>query len=379
MRVWSLIASLALLLAATGCVSLAELDGSGDLSRFLDEPPPLAEPTPVRANTEPGPEPEPVPVNPETTDHADLPGVPVPVAPAEVLISENVLARRDPPGAPVPDTSIEPERPAVRNDIPSVPAIPSDREDAPAAFDLNVPEPEPEPEALTDERSGPTTRFVSSTAVAVQPDALQPADPVDAIRPADLDLDRETIEELSQFVPRLSDDSPSQGRGPVVATVGDDTIRLPELTQAVRARIDRLPDGRKPNRREVIGMVQAEMESRVLESLARQHGRAILGNSGELDRVLAAIDRQWSEIELPRILRREGLRTPAEFDTLLADRGRSLDDLRTVFVTRTLGKELMRREGRADDDLDAYFDELRDRIPIDSALMRSPGRRRSAR
>ncbi|QDV34448.1 hypothetical protein [Tautonia plasticadhaerens] len=169
------------------------------------------------------------------------------------------------------------------------------------------------------------------------------------------------------------DDEPERARGAVVASVGEEEIRLPELTRSVRRRIDRLPEGRPPNRRLVIGMVRAEMESRILSSLVEQQAAQVIGDDSERAVLRASLARDWSEDELPGILHREGLPDPDALDARLAEDGRSLDDLRTAFEARALARELIRREGLDVEDVDDYLDRLRDRFPIASDLI-PPGR-----
>lgn len=169
------------------------------------------------------------------------------------------------------------------------------------------------------------------------------------------------------------DGEPERRRGAVVASVGEEEIRLPELTRSIRSRIDRLPEGRSPNRRLVIGMVRAEMESRILSSLVEQRAAQVIGDDSERAELRASLSRDWSEDELPGILRREGLPDPEALDARLAEDGRSLDDLRTAFEARALARELIRREGLDVEDVDAYLDRLRGRFPISSDLI-PPGR-----
>jgi hypothetical protein len=176
-------------------------------------------------------------------------------------------------------------------------------------------------------------------------------------------LDRNLLDE--------PEDAPGRPEGVVVASVGDEEIRLPELTRSIRRRIDRLPDGQAPNRRTVIAMVRAEMEARILASLVEQQARKTIPDEAELARIRSEIARSWSETELPRILRREDLADASALDDDLAGRGRSLDDLRAAFESRALAKELIRREGLDDEGLDAYFNRLRDRFPIASDLIPS--------
>jgi hypothetical protein len=239
-----------------------------------------------------------------------------------------------------------------------------------------VPEFEPlpanPPELPRDEAIIPSAETIEGSIIE---DSTQQTDvdPSDA-EPSDVDPDRADRLEFALLDRNLLDDPDNareRPKGVVVASVGDEEIRLPELTRSVRRRIDRLPDGQPPNRRTVIAMVRAEMESRILASLVEQQARRTIPDKAELAKLRSEIAREWSEIELPRILQRENLPEASALDDSLVERGRSLDDLRTAFECRALARELIRREGLDDEDLDSYFNRLRDRFPIASDLIPS--------
>ncbi|WP_152053924.1 hypothetical protein [Tautonia marina] len=384
MRVWPLIAVLTL--AATGCAGL-DLSGFDDehLARLAENS--SSSPTAIE------------PTAPDPTDNS--PALFVPLAPPEPVEPIAPPSPASPINVPEPATPIKAPEPidAPRPITPPRPiALPEPVESAkppePIA-PIASPEPvEPTPASQpveTDQAASLApvepldpvpTDTPTTTASPIEP-APQPqppatilasrATPVEPSEPRELAMFDQLAGEVQEMAKaeapeRLAPPEPTRPQGTVIATVGPQAITLPELTQAIKDRIARLPGRQRPTRRLVIRMVQAEMEARILESLVLQQARVILDGPSELDDLRASITRQWADAELPRILEREGFASANAFDARLRAEGQCLDDLRSAYTTRTLARELMRREGRTDQNVDTYLDSLRSRFPIQSDL-----------
>lgn len=380
MRVWPLIA--VLILAATGCAGL-DLSGFDDehLARLAenssssstpieptapdptDNPPamfvPLAPPKPVepiapRSPASPINVPEPAtPIKaPEPIDAPRPITLPEPVEPITPPRPIAPITSPEPVESPPTSQPVETDQAAALDPVEPLDPVPAD---APATTASPIePAPQPQPPA-------------PATILASRATPIEPAEPRE---PAMFDQIAGEVQEMAkaEAPERLAPPEPSRPQGTVIATVGPQAITLPELTQAIKDRIARLPGRQRPTRRLVIRMVQAEMEARILESLVLQQARVILDGPSELDDLRASIARQWSDSELPRILEREGFASAEAFDARLLKEGQCLDDLRSAYTTRTLARELMRREGRNNQDIDSYLDSLRTRFPIQSDL-----------
>ncbi|WP_169977957.1 SurA N-terminal domain-containing protein [Tautonia rosea] len=395
MRVWPLIA--ALTLTATGCAGL-------DLSGFDDEQlawiaanssspiePAASDPTgtrphspvPIDASPElyqPLPPPEPVePLAPPQTfspirvpqpSTPTTPSIPEPSTPNAPRDASGPVATPrplttpepvEPPQVPEPVESLTPPDPVEPRETDQ-PAAPVEPLDAASLAPAPTIEPPSIPEATEPVPQPPTTILASQTT------PVEPAEPREL---AMFDQIAGEVEQIAQAeAPRnfVQPVEPAPPQGTVIATVGPQAITLPELTQAIKDRIARLPGRQRPTRRLVISMVQAEMEARILESLVLQQARVILDSPSELEDLRATIARSWSDAELPRILQREGFASADAFDARLRKDGQSLDDLRSAYTTRALARELMRREGRLDQNIDSYLNHLRTRFPIQSDL-----------
>jgi hypothetical protein len=386
MRVWPLIA--ALTLAATGCAGL-DLSGFDDehLARLaensssttstspiepaapdptanppesaapIDAPPRLFSPLPPPEPVAPLPPPEPPrPTENTPSEPATLIEVPRPVAPPRPIAPPRPVEPVEPTASPEPVEPIAPPEP-TDTDQAAIPVEPLEPDPASEpAVDPRPIDPAPEPV------SQPPTTILAS-----QSTPIAPAEPRELALFDQIADEAQAIAQADAPTPLAPTETPPP-QGTVIATVGPQAITLPELTEAIKDRIARLPGRKRPTRRLVISMVQAEMEARILESLVLQQARVILDSPGELDDLRASIARQWSTAELPRILDREGIASAEAFDARLRGDGQCLDDLRSAYTTRTLARELMRREGRKDPNVDAYLNDLRTRFPIHSDL-----------
>ncbi|MEW4568664.1 hypothetical protein AB1L88_12435 [Tautonia sp. JC769] len=416
MRVWPLIAALSL--AATGCAGL-DLSGFDDehLARLAENsagrapashpigqaaPDPTPQPAGSADPVEPSPRlfsplppPEPVaplpppepprPIEPATpAGPSPLIEVPRPAAnprpiapprptePAEPIPSPEPAEPIPSPGPAEPIPSPEPAEPIPSPEpaAPIAPPGPADTDQAATPAGPLEPrpaeEPPADPEPADPEPADPAPQ-PPATILASQATPIAPAEPRELALFDQVAGEVEAIARADAPTP-LAPPEPAEPQGTVIATVGPHAITLPELTEAIKDRIARLPGRKRPTRRLVISMVQAEMEARILESLVLQQARVLLDAPGELDDLRDAIARQWSTAELPRILDREGFPSAEAFDARLRGEGQCLDDLRSAYTTRTLARELMRREGRTDPNIDAYLNDLRSRFPIQSDL-----------
>ena len=160
--------------------------------------------------------------------------------------------------------------------------------------------------------------------------------------------------------------------GRVVAKVGDEAITLPELTDAVKARLALVPSDRPPARRQIITLARGVLESMIERSLVLQEARDRFPDEATLAQIDRQIRKRWDEQDLPLLLRHERVPDVMALETRLARRFLTIECLRERQRVREIGLELARRDPQATStertDLTTYLDRLRQRHPITSVL-----------
>ncbi|WP_435009228.1 hypothetical protein P12x_000478 [Tundrisphaera lichenicola] len=155
--------------------------------------------------------------------------------------------------------------------------------------------------------------------------------------------------------------------GRPVASVGEEMITLPELTEAVKIRLAQLGPDQSPTRRQVIAMARSILKSMIVRSLVFQEANEKLGGPDGLSEAEARILKDWADREMPEVLRREGVATEAELRSKLARKQATPESLRDEYVVRSMATELIRRDGSIEG-FDGYLDGLRKRRPIASIM-----------
>ena len=160
---------------------------------------------------------------------------------------------------------------------------------------------------------------------------------------------------------------PARKPGRPVASVGDDVITLPELTEAVKARLGQLGQGQAPTRRQMISVTRSVLKSMIIESLVFQEAKGRPDGQATFDEGMTRFARSWTDREFPALLKRENVTSEADLRAKLATKLDSPESLRDDFLVRSIAAELVLRD-RSQLDFDGFLNQIRRRRRITSIM-----------
>lgn len=146
--------------------------------------------------------------------------------------------------------------------------------------------------------------------------------------------------------------------GKVAAYVGDEVITVHELTNAVKEKVANLPNGYKPNQREILGISSQILDMLIERSTIIQEARREMKDPKRLNMFMDIAVKQWRENEIPPMLRKMAVTNEYELKQKLAEQGQSLDAMREAYKLDFLAKGYLESK-------------LRPRITVDVPEMRA--------
>ncbi len=195
--------------------------------------------------------------------------------------------------------------------------------------------------APASDRKPPGPRPQAKAAGVVEPPATAPPmAPIPSATKDDSKVDTEVAQtsSASKPAPRLK---VLPGASGTAATVGGEVITLTQLRAALKDQLDRIPPEQRSDpsmQRQVVDRVLSQLIER---TLLVQAAKKTMKDPKALNQFFEAVDKAWTEHEMPPMLRETKTANIHELKAKMADQGASLDQIREDFRQNTLAREFM--------------------------------------
>jgi peptidyl-prolyl cis-trans isomerase SurA len=194
-------------------------------------------------------------------------------------------------------------------------------------------------------------------AVTVRRVAARPA-------PAPAPRDDQIVRTAAKQPDNVASTSKNKGKkaaGPV-ARVGDEVITFLDLVVATREMIQRYPELRAranfnsteqlEKRKQIDLLARRTLNDLIERSMLVQEAKRQLKDPKQIERVMDAADRLWTEEELPPLMRAYHVATRQQLKEKLAEQGRSLESLRQSYRQGFLAESFV-------------YEKLKDKVNVD--------------
>jgi hypothetical protein len=129
--------------------------------------------------------------------------------------------------------------------------------------------------------------------------------------------------------------------GGQAAMVGNEVITLDQLRRVLKEYTDKMPPEQKADPQQQKMVVDGVLNKLIERTMLIQAFKKKMKDPKNIQQVYDSVDKGWYEMELPPLLRAEGAANIHELKRKLAEKGKSLDQVREDFRLDTLAHEFL--------------------------------------